>query len=492
MIFKKSAVIFLASFLLAIILLLIYVFQKSDTLETAIRQYEKKNYVRSITILNTLIQTADYDEAEKIYYYRCRAINDLAVELERKNIKHLKAASMENRGTPGFEKAYKKVEEVLAPINSRISGDLQLVEALKMSRIASRGGFYNEFLSRYRGSPFLEDLDFFEITRISSTAPENIFQAIGRFYSKFPNSPYTPQIVAMIFDSLRDGITIQSSGNDFLQNMLFSYIVQYPTSQESSRIFLSDGDGVNLRNSPGLTGDPIGKTVKDEVLIQLEKSMDTMQIGDHRDYWYRVATLRGINGWVFGKFLKQPDPASINIESAVEAWDIDDHFNSWSDSNTPENWVHINISSKSSVNFRKESGKNLLVLNAEKGTVTGLYNRYSSRQGFTLRIKARFISGDPVFAAALSAEKNKTFYINLHENSVDVNGRIIPLDTTAWHVYEITSADMNFAEFRIDGEMVAGRIPPLHDERFNQPGTYLVKTSPGSESSCEVEYIKIR
>lgn len=492
MIFKKSAIITLASILLAIVLLLIYLFQKSDTLETAIRQYEKKNYIRSITILNTLIQTAEYEEAEKIYYYRCRAINDLAIELERKNVKYLKAASMENRGTPGFEKAHKKIEETLASVNSRISGDLQFAGALKMSRITSRGGFYNEFLSRYKGSPFLEDLDFFEITRINSTAQENLFQAIGRFYSKFPNSAYTPQIVAIIFDALRDGITIQASGDAFIQNMLFAYIKQYPTSQEASRIFISDGDGVNLRNSPGLNGDPIGKTVKDEILIQLEKSMDTMQIGDHRDYWYRVATLRGVNGWIYGKFLKAPDTSSLTIESVAETWNIDDHFNSWSDSNTPENWVHLNNSAKNAINFRKENGKNLLVLNSEKGAVTGLYNRYSSRQSFTLRIKARFISGDPVFAAAISADKSKTFYINLHEKSVDVNGRIIPLDTAAWHVYEIISADMNFAELRINGEMVAGRIPPFHDERFNQPGTYLVKTSPGSGAACEVEYIKIR
>ena len=492
MIFKKSAIIALASFLTAIVLLLVYVFQKSDTIETAIRQYEKKNYVRSITILNTLLPSAEAGEAEKMYYYRCRAINDLALELEAKNKKYLKAASAENRGTGDFEKAYKRIEEIIASTNSRISGDLHFIESVKMSRIASRGGFYNEFLSRYRGSPFLEDLDFLEITRINNTAPENLFQAIGRFNSKFPNSAYTPQIVAMIFDSLRDGMTIQSSGNDFLQKMLLNYMVQYPTSQEASRIFLSEGDGVNLRNSPGLTGDQIGKTVKEEILIQLEKSMDTMQIGDSRDYWYRVATLRGINGWIFGKFLKTPDPASIRIETAAETWSIEEYFNSWSDSNTPENWIHLNSSGKSGINFRKEGEKKILILNAGEGSASGLFNRYSSRQGFTLRIKARFVSGDPVFIAAISADKNKTFYLNLHEKSVDVNGRIIPLDTSQWHVYEIISGDMNFAEFRIDGDMVAGRIPPIHDERFNQPGTYLLKTSPGSGASCEVEYIKIR
>jgi len=492
MIFKKSAIIAIASFLIGIALLLVYIFQKSDTLETAIGHYEKKNYVRSITILNTLLPSAESGEAEKIYYYRCRAINDLALELEAKNKKYLKAASAENRGTGDFEKAYKRIEETIASTNSRISGDLHFIESVKMSRIASRGGFYNEFLSRYRGSPFLEDLDFFEIRRINNSASENLFQAIGRFYAKFPNSAYTPQIVAMIFDSLRDGRTIQSSGEDFLQNMLLNYIVQYPTSQETSRIFLSEGDGVNLRNSPGLTGDQIGKTVKEEILIQLEKSMDTMQIGDSRDYWYRVATLRGINGWIFGKFLKTPDPGSIRIESAAKTWSIEDYFNSWSDSNTPENWIHLNSSGKSAINFRKEGEKKLLVLNAEKGSATGLFNRYSSRQGFTLQIKARFISGDPVFIAAISGDKNKAFYLNLHENSVDVNGRIIPLNTAAWHVFEIRSGDMNFAEFSIDGEMVSGRIPPLHDERFNQPGTYLLKTSPGSGASCEVEYIKIK
>ena len=53
-----------------------------DDMEDAIDLFEEEEYVDSIKILNELIKVVDYDEGERVYYYRCRAINELSSHLE--------------------------------------------------------------------------------------------------------------------------------------------------------------------------------------------------------------------------------------------------------------------------------------------------------------------------------------------------------------------------------------------------------------------------
>jgi hypothetical protein len=491
-ILKKSALIAIVSLLAGIIILSAFFFLKSDNLESAINEYENGNYFSAITDLNNLRENASYEDGEKIYYYRCRAINDLAQELEEKYSKYLKTASAENRGTEDYEKAKKKIEDKLESVNNKTGGDLHFVEAPGMSRIIQGGKFYNEFLSNYRGSSFIEDLDFNELTRGLKAEPDKLLHFASAFYSKYPDSSYIPKIVSMIFDSMLLGKTAEPINDSRISNMIINFAARYPTSQEASRIYVSAGDNVNLRDSPGLNGNPSGKTVQDEVLIQLEKSMDTMQIGDSRDYWYRVATLRGVQGWIFGKFLKPLDPGFVSTASSEENWTIHDTFDSWSDSNTPENWMHVPGAEKKYITFRKEGNKKILLLNAEEISSAGLYSRFSRIKEFRLMIKARFISGSPVAAAAFSQGQNSIYSLTIGEGSININGRIIPFNTGNWHVYEIFSENPNFVSLSIDGEIISGRIPPANDERFNQPGTYLLYSDPGKTSECEVEFIKIK
>ncbi|HOP64827.1 MAG TPA: SH3 domain-containing protein [Spirochaetota bacterium] len=489
---KKSAIIGIIILAAAIIISLFIFISGEDTVDTAINEYESGDYIDAIVILNRLIPAADYDEAEKMHYYRCKSLNSLAEELESDYDDELEDASLENREKPDFEKYKEKIESKLAKINSETGGDLSFYAAPKKSMIISKGIFYNEFTAKYRGSQFIEDLDFHELKKIISIEPTRIFDHVNRFYKKYPGSSYIPQIITIVFNAIRDGATGMEPNRDFLKNMILGYAVKYPTSQEVTRLYTSAGDSVNLRNSPGVQGTITGKTVDNELLIQLEKSMDTMQVGDTRDYWYRVATLRGVRGWIFGKFLAPIDIQKIALSSEIEVWALDDSFETWSDSNTPENWAHIPGADTSAINFKKESQGNLLVYNSRGIGTTGLYSRFNVSRNFRMVVRARFISGSQLTLAAYAIDRDNIFSLKLENEKIDVNGRSIPLHTTDWHNYEITSDNGKFATLSIDGQLVSGRIPPATENGFNERGIYLLNQRAGGLTSCEVEFIRIR
>ena len=490
--FKKSVVITAIAIFLIICCVIVFSALKGDSLESAIRSYERGSYINAIVALNKLLITADYDSGEKIYYYRCKSLNAISEELEKDYSDELASASLENKDKPEFEKYKLKIEKKLRSVNSKTGGDLEFIPDSKKSRIASKGLFYNEFVSRYRGSQFIEDLDFYEIKKMAMTDQVRVFDYMSMFYKKYPGSNYTHQIITVLFNAIKNGAVITAANSEFLKNLINDFAVKYPTSQEASQLYTSVGDSVNLRNSPGVTGALAGKTVKDELLIQIEKSMDMMQVGDARDYWYKVATLRGVNGWIFGKFLKPLDLQSIAVSNKQEIWSFEDHFASWTDSNTPENWNHIKDADLSAVSFKKLSTGNVLVFSTKGIADTGLYNRINTSKIFKLMIRARFVSGDPVILAVYALEKGDIFYIKLDNEKIEVNGRSIPINGTDWHNYELSSEDGKFGILSIDGQLISGRIPPAANKLFNNRGVYILHQPAGSISSCEIEFIKIR
>ena len=490
--FKKSAIISAIVIAVIIIITIIYFLTRGVTVESAIRDYEDGDYVDAIVSLNSFVKTANYEDGEKIYYYRCKSLNTLAEELEDDYEDELKDASLENKDKPEFEKYKNKIEKKLQSINSKTDGDLEFIPAAKKSRIAPKGRFYNEFASRYRGSQFIEDLDFYEIKKGMASDQTRLFDYLNRFYKKYPGSNYTPQMITIIFDAIRDGAAGMEANSEFLKTIIYNYAAKYPTSQEVSRLYISAGDSVNLRNSPGVTGAPAGKTVKDELLIQIEKSMDMMQVGDSRDYWFKVATLRGVKGWIFGKFLKPLDVQSISTTNQLEVWNVEDYFTAWSDSNTPENWNHVKGADASAISFKKISSGNIVVFNSKGISTTGLYSRFNTSRTFKIMVRGRFVSGAPVILTAYSIERSEHYSIKLEAEKVDVNGRSIPIKGTDWHNYELTSEDGKFAMFSIDGQMVSGRIPSVTDSIFSDRGVYMLYQYAGGVSSCEVEFIKIK
>ena len=363
---------------------------------------------------------------------------------------------------------------------------------MKKSRIISRGKFYEEFIAKYRGSSYIEDLHYEEVQKTGKTDPDKLINAMMNFYSKYPNTDYIANMVKILFDAMQKGTASFSSEKEVLWQMIISYVKRYPTSPEMNKLYVCKGDNVNLRNSPGIDGKLVGKIPKDEILVQLEKSMDTSQIGDTRDYWYRIASLRGPKGWIFGKFLAPIDISKYKVAETEEKWSMEELFNEWSDSHTPGKWTHVENTDESGINFTVRSGKKIAMLSSTRGKSAGIYSRYNASRAFSILCRTRFTGGDSLTAIAYVMANGKTFYIKLMDEKIEVSGRTIPLHTAVWHDYLLKSNDGRFAKLQVDGEIVSGRIEPVKSPFFSTRGIYCLFSSKAELSKGEMEYIKIR
>ncbi len=490
---KKGAIIGIIVGALAILLAVAAVFLFSgDDLESAIDEFDGGDYEDAIVMLNRLARTADYDTGEKIYYYRCRAINGLAFQLESEFSSELAASAQEKKNEKDYQKKKNKIEKYLARLNEKINGDLILVPAMKRSRIVPRGGFYDEFLSRYRGSGLIEDLRFEQVINMGKTEPDKLVPAMIQFFNSYPHSDYISRIIQTLFDGLQDG-SFQVSGNEeTVWRMILAYVSRYPTSPETGKLYSCEGDNVNLRTSPGVEGQLVGKIARDEILIQLEKSMDTTQVGDVRDYWYRVASLKGPRGWIFGKFLAPIDLSKYADATTATSWTREELFTDWSDSHTPSEWVHVPGSENTGINFFVQGDKKIAKIDSPRGSMTGLYARCGTARAFAVAARARFTGGDGVTLFAYPTGPDRAYYLTLKKDRIVVAGRTVPLDTSEWREYLLESDDGRHATLSIDGETVSSRIEPVRSIHFTQRGIYCLFSSKEDGSMAEMEYIKIR
>ena len=480
--------------IIALIASIFFLFLGDDDIESAIDEFEDKNYVNAIEMLNHLIPVSDFETSEKIYYYRTRAINRLADQFEEDLDDELKITALENKSNPEFDETKKELIEEINDVNERIVGDsLKLVITRKKSRILTKGLFYNDFVSKYRGSSLIEDLDFEEIQQIAKTDTKQYFNYLINFYNKFPNTSYIGQIVGALFDGLQNStIRFTKERKDVFWSIITTYVHRHPTSPVMSKLYNSTGDNVNLRDSPGLQGKRVGKIKMGEILIQLEKSMDSSQVGDVRDHWYRVSSLDGTTGWIFGKFLTSIDVSKIKVEETEIKWGIDEHFNDWLDSNTPKNWMHIDNANKETISFKAQKDKKIVELNSPSGKWSGLYSRYGSSKAFTVLIKARYVEGDDVTLVSYSLGSSSVFSLNLSDGNVVVSGRKIPVHTTDWHEYHLESNDGKFATLKIDGQIISSRIEPVSNKAFPNRGIYCLYSSDKNKVKAFIEYIKVR
>jgi hypothetical protein len=312
------------------------------------------------------------------------------------------------------------------------------------------------------------------------------------FYNQYPNTSYISQVVKILFDNFKNNNIKFSENKDIVWDMIVSYVQRYPTSPETSKLFTLKGDNVNLRNSPGLEGQLVGKIKKDEIIIQLEKSMDTSQIGDVRDYWYKISTLNGLRGWIFGKFLKSLDTGNLKRKIIEEKWTMNENFSEWTDSNTPSDWSHIKGAENSSISFKKAGKVNIAVVNSAKGKSSGLYSRFNSSRAFKIFSRAKLTNGEGFTLFSFVIGKNKVFYIELNEEEINVCGRVIPIHTTDWHEYLLESENGQFAKLHIDGEVVSGRIKPVKVKIFEKRGIYILHSKQNLISAGEMEFIKVK
>lgn len=489
---KRSTIIGIIIIAAALVALAAWALLRGYDLEDAIDRYDRGRYLSAIEILTRLQRTADYEAGEKIYYYRCRALNGLAEELERRYDDELRAAGAENTDERERENERAYLEKKLAKINADIGADLALVIEGRRGRIVPRGKFYDEFAARYKGSRYIEDLDYEELKKVQRAEPGRLLNAIAGFYARYPHTIHLGPIVRMIFTVLEEGSVTVKGREDIVRELVTEYARRYPTSAEVQRLFTCTGDDVNLRNSPGVEGQLVGKIARDEIVLQLEKSMDTAQVGEIRDHWYRIASMAGLRGWIFGKFLKPIEVTPYEEASEGAAWAIDDRFGEWDDSYTPKNWMHMANADRSSISFAGSGGARILRLNAVKAKTTGLFRRFDPGGRFAMSIRARMIAGDSVVLIARGMGGGRAYVLSVHGEEIELSGRRIPLHTADWHDYTIESADGGFARLLVDGEPVLSRIPPAEAGIFADRGIYCLHTGEGEAALVEVEYIRMR
>lgn len=489
---KRSTIIGIIVISAALIALAAWALLRGYDLEDAIDRYESGGYLAAIEILARLQRTADYEAGEKIYYYRCRALNGLAEDLERRYEDELRAAAAENADERGRERARSYMGKKLAGINADIGADLSLVMEGRRGRIISRGKFYDEFAARYKGSRYIEDLDYEELKKIQRADPGRLLNAIAGFYARYPHTIHLGPIVRMIFTVLEEGSVTVKGREGMAMELVMEYARRYPTSAEVQRLFACTGDDVNLRNSPGVEGQLVGKIARGDILLQLEKSMDTAQVGEVRDYWYRIAAMSGLRGWIFGKFLKPIEVPPREESDGEGSWAIDDRFGEWDDSYTPKNWMHMENAERSSVSFAGSGGARILRLNALRGGTTGLFRRFESGGRFAVSIRARMIAGDSVVLVAKGMGGGRAYALSVRGEELELSGRRIPLHTADWHDYTLESTDGGFARLLVDGEPVLSRIPPADAGIFTGRGLYCLCTGENEAALVEVEYIRMR
>lgn len=463
------------------------------TLISALTDLEDQDYDDAIIGFNKLIPQADYEEAEKYYYFRAKAISRLAEELDRCFDEELKKVSLGREYTPDYKKSLDKINRKLDKINAKIEGDLELVLGRPRSAIVTKGKFYDEFAAQYKGSGLIEVLDFDQLKKIIKIQEgDKPLRSIVQFYKQYPNTRFIAHLVKMLFEQLqKDGQTV-AENSTVIQEMLISYALKYPTSPEMNMIYTCIGDGVNIRNSPGVNAQRVGAIPKDAVLLQLEKSMDTSQAGDTRDYWYRVADLSGQKGWIFGKFLKPFDVSKYKIEDFEEKWTLHENFASWTDSNTPEKWQHVDNGVTTAISFSNSGSSRIAVLNSEEGKRAGLYSRYNTSRKFSILVRGRYTGGERVLLFAYCLDGEEVFPLWLENEMIEICGRTIPLHTSDWHDYRLESRDGKFATLLVDGEILSGRIAAEKREEFVKRGIYLLCSTEEESSKGEAQYLKTR
>jgi len=487
---KISMVIALVALIALMVLAYIHI-SKESGIDDAIEQYEDGDYVEALRMLNALARRAPYESGEMIYYYRCKAINRLAERLERRFDDELEIIASPGTEKDRRERERRDMEEDLKEINGETGGDLAIAVSGGIGRIVPGGRFYDDFISRYKGSRYIEDLDFEEVEKVERTDSGRLLGALSAFYSKYPGTSYLSQVVRILFNNLEKSGAQLSGRTDMLTNLIIDYGRRYPTSSEMHRIFTCKNDDVNLRNTPGVQGKLVGKAKKDEILIQIEKSMDTVQVGDVRDYWYRVMTLAGLQGWIFGKFLAPIDMSKFGGAVREENWIFDDSFADWGDSNTPKNWIHVPGAEPGSISFYEKGGRRVAKLTATGGQA-GLYRRVHGARAFTLVARGRHVSGESAVIIAYFMGSPGGYYISLGKEEIEVSGHRIPVSGAEWHEYKLSSDDGKFARVYVDGELVSSRISHGRSAAFSSAGIYCLLPQKGQPATMELEYVKFR
>ncbi len=475
----SKKLIAVAVIVVAIAGVIVYKASKPATIDNAIEYIDNGNYRRALKVLSTLAKTSSYEDGERIYYYRLKALLGFINELnddyadECAEIQKTKSNKIKSR-----------LKTKLEEINKKAGVDLILITD-PGCYISMGGTLYDEFVSLYPGSRYIESIDFDMLQFTMSKQPGTI-NPVMEFYKRYPETTYMTSLINMVLKAVANPKIELKGHSEKLTEMLQNFCNKYNSSAEYYRLFRCKGENVNLRDSAGTQGQITGKLNKGEFVIQLERSMDSVQIGDVRDYWYRVVSMSGSRGWMFGKFLERIEPVTGAVAQNEETFTIDETFNEWIDSHTPKGWQHLYAGSETSISFTKLKDINIVKLNSDgKG---GLYKKTGSFQNMVCRVKGRLLSGDVILAGVVGYG-GLAAVITLMPEEVDVCGYKIPYVTTQWHEYELRSEGKTLSLF-IDGELVARKINTRKHDLLKFPGIYILVCN--GNTKAEIEYIRVK
>ena len=136
-------------------------------------------------------------------------------------------------------------------------------------------------------------------------------------YWELEQQPQQSQIWKTLEDTLK-------LGGKFEENNLNSFIAPYTFLSKKIREPYSQlivtGRDVHLRRSPSLEGEILGVLSYDIVTSLSEANLPKTTINGETHSWVKVKTITGIEGYVYGKYVRSPIDYRANFQKKGEAW----------------------------------------------------------------------------------------------------------------------------------------------------------------------------
>src|SRR5262245_6392323 len=95
---------------------------------------------------------------------------------------------------------------------------------------------------------------------------------------------------------------------------------------DTAKSRITVASNVRVRSMPNTTADEVAKLPIGVVVRQLEQSSAKERVANNEDYWYKVATPDGKEGWLFGSFTAPFDArnkAAIYKQHDADRWKVD-------------------------------------------------------------------------------------------------------------------------------------------------------------------------
>src|SRR5215211_3209740 len=105
-------------------------------------------------------------------------------------------------------------------------------------------------------------------------------------------------------------MALESIGNKktlILCSFIYAFVIftareAVSMSQAETKSRITVASGVRLRSSPATSADEVARLQIGAVVREMEQSAGKEKISNSEDYWYRVVTGDGKEGWLFGGF----------------------------------------------------------------------------------------------------------------------------------------------------------------------------------------------